>query len=45
MADLDVVCFEGEHMSYSIAAIAFIALYPVGVPVGLLVALTRVKGP
>ena len=47
VADLDVVCFEGVHMSHSIAAVFFIALYPVGVPVGLLVALTRqrVRGP
>ena len=44
MADLDVVCFEGAHMTYVIIALVFFVVYPVGVPLGLLVTLTRVRG-
>ena len=44
VADLDVVCFEGAHMPYVIIAVIFAIVYPVGVPLGLLVTLTRVRG-
>ena len=45
MADLDVVCFTGLHMQYVIYAVGFIVVYPFGVPVGTLVALTCLRGP
>ena len=44
VADLDVVCFEGAHMPYVIVAVIFAVLYPVGVPLWLLLTLRSLQG-
>ena len=43
VGDLDVVCYEGEHLGPYITGIVFVFLYPVGVPVALLLALKRAQ--
>lgn len=43
VGDLDVVCYEGEHMGSYITGIVFVFLFPVGVPVVLLLALKRAQ--
>ena len=42
-ADLDVVCYSDEHMNYAVAAFFYILVYPVGVPITLLITLRSLK--
>ena len=44
VADLDVICYEGEHAPYQFAAFVFIIFYPIGVPTFLLLSLQYSRG-
>ena len=43
VGDLDVVCYEGEHMGAYITGIVFVCLFPIGVPVQSMIVLKRAQ--